>query len=146
MARMRRRDVNVQQNTIKVMGKGARERVVRIGERAMRALLTYYRLRKDDNPALWVSSGGETLKHWGVVAVIRRLKERAAITDTRCSPHTFRHTFATTAFKNGAKDWQVQSLLGHSSQVMTQRYRRTVNSADALRDHETFSPADRLDL
>jgi integrase/recombinase XerC/integrase/recombinase XerD len=144
------KDINIKTETIKVMGKGARERVVKLGNRSMNAVMEYFKacetkFGKSRDTALWLNEFGGKLAYWGLASVIRRIKARSEIREVRCSPHTFRHTFATSAFKNGAKDWQVQTLLGHSTLTMTAKYRASVNSFDAIEGHKAFSPGDNLE-
>ena len=58
--------------------------------------------------------------------------------------HRFRHTFATWAIESGAREIDVQMLLGHSDLTMTQRYARTYTSEQAVRAHPALSPVNRL--
>jgi hypothetical protein len=58
--------------------------------------------------------------------------------------HRFRHTFATWAIENEARELDVQYLLGHSTPAMVRRYSATYDAEKAARAHERFSPADRL--
>jgi len=139
-------DVNFDQETINVMGKGARERVVRIGKTVQKALLRYLLTRHDDYPCLWVTEEGRPLSVAGVQIAIKKLCHRAQITDAKPGPHTFRHTFATQALLNGASEREVQNLLGHSSQKMTQQYTATITSEHAVKGHRRFSPVDCLGL
>lgn len=78
--------------------------------------------------------------------MIRRLGERAGLTNVRCSPHTFRHTFATQCLLNGAGEYELQSLLGHSTLTMTRRYVATLKSENAVIGHRRFSPVDDMKL
>jgi transcriptional regulator with XRE-family HTH domain len=64
--------------------------------------------------------------------------------EVRCSPHTLRHTNATLSLLNGARDWEVQELLGHTTETMTKKYRKTLQSAQAIVGHQRFSPVDHL--
>jgi len=139
-------DVDFDREIIKVMGKGAKERIVRIGKRTQRALLQYLLLRSDNLPCLWVTEERTPLHYWGVSIAVHRLCERAKLTGVRGSPHTFRHTFATNSLLNGAREDEVQSLLGHSTPYMTMRYRATLDSRQAVEGHKRFSPVDRLKL
>ena len=59
--------------------------------------------------------------------------------------HRFRHTFATWAIENEARELDVQYLLRHSTPVMVRRYSATYDAEKAARAHALFSPADRLD-
>lgn len=132
--------------TVKVMGKGAKERVVRIGKTAQKALLRYLLMRQDSHLCLWVSEERKPLTHWGIAQVIDTLRKRSGITDVRCSAHTFRHTFATRALMNGAGEFEVQSLLGHSKLDMTRRYAASLRSEEAVVGHRKWSPVDNLKL
>jgi len=137
-------DIDFDHETIKVMGKGAKERVVRIGKKTQKALLRYLLMRNDGLPCLWVSEERRPLTHWGIELMIKKLGKRAGFTGVRCSPHTFRHTSATQSLRNGAGLEQVKSLLGHSTLYMTMRYAATINSEDAVISHRQFSPVDRM--
>lgn len=139
-------DIDLDRETIKVMGKGAKERVVRIGKKTQKAVFYYLLMRKDSCPCLWVNHERKPLTAWGIQLMIRRLGRRAGITEVRCSPHTFRHTFGTQALLNGAGEFEVQSLLGHSTLTMTRRYVATLKSENAIIGHRQWSPVDNLRL
>lgn len=139
-------DVDYDHGIIKVMGKGARERRVRMGKDTQKALLKYLLSRKDKLPCLWISEDGAALRSVGVQKMIRRLGKRAGLKSVRCSPHTFRHTAATMALRNGAKEFEIQSLLGHSTPDMTRRYAATIKSEQAANAHKMYSPVDYLKL
>jgi integrase/recombinase XerC len=139
-------DVDFDRETIKVMGKGAKERVVRIGRTAQKALLRYLLMREDDHPCLWVSEERRPLRQEGISQMLKVLKHRANLEGVRCSAHTFRHTFATRALLNGAGEFEVQSLLGHERLDMTRRYAASLRSEEAVAGHRRFSPADNMGL
>lgn len=139
-------DIDFDRETIKVMGKGAKERVVRIGKSAQKALLRYLLSRDDGYPCLWVTEERRPMTKDGIQSCIKVLCRRAEITDAKIGPHTFRHTFATLAIKNGANLFYVQSLLGHSTLTMTRRYASTIDSEEAVKEHHKFSPVDNLRL
>ena len=146
IAEIQKSVIDFDRETIKVMGKGAKERVVRIGENTQRAILRYLLMRDDILPCLWVTEERHPLTKWGIEIMIRKLGKRAELTNGRCSPHTFRHTFATDALENGAAEWEVQSLLGHETLEMTRRYTNTLRSQKAIIGHKRFGPVDRLNL
>jgi integrase/recombinase XerC len=143
-------DVNIQDDTIRVMGKGSKERVVPFGRNAKAAILKYCKMRNSDLRELWLTEEHRRFSHRGVEIAIIRLGKYAGITGVRCSPHTFRHYFGTNAMLNGAPDWAVQTVLGHSTLDMTKKYRETINSQNAIafhrgsKDRRGFSPADCL--
>ena len=141
------KDIDLKSGAIKVMGKGAKERLVAIGSRAKQAVIQYLLMREDELPWLFVThlkERREGLAPRTVSTIIQRVMTRAGITGIKKGPHTLRHSFATTAIRNGANLFYVQSLLGHSTLDMTRRYAATVDSEEAVRQHKSFSPADRL--
>jgi len=139
-------DIDFDNGIIKVMGKGRKERFVRMGKGAQKAILRYLLTRKDQKPCLWVDEHGQPIKARGIQSLIKRLGKRAGITDARCSPHTFRHTFAVSCLRNGMGEFNLQSLLGHTTLQMTRRYVQTFGVTDALSAHEKASPVDNMRL
>jgi len=78
--------------------------------------------------------------------MIGRLGKRDGLENARCSTHTFRHTAATMCLQNGAREFEVQAMLGHSMLTMTRRYVASLNSEKAAQAHKRFSPVERLKL
>jgi site-specific recombinase XerD len=130
--------------TIKVLGKGARERIVPVGNAARRALLRYLRQYRagDANSAIFRSRNGGPLGWRGIQQVFNRLRSRAGIAG-RCSPHTLRHTFARAYLVNGGDAFSLQRILGHTTLDMVKRY-VALADADLTARHRAASPADRL--
>ncbi len=142
--------VDIRARTIKVMGKGSKERYVGFGTIALKALLEYFKLRqeriKDPGcPYLWLSEEGTRLGYFGVGEAIYDLKARANI-KVKSSTHALRHAFATQSLRNGARREDVQMLMGHSTPQMTQRYQATVTSEDSVKQHPKFDPVDHWNL
>lgn len=129
--------------TIRVMGKGSKERMVPIGATARRAVVRYVATRDRVGPAdpLFVGRKGR-LGLGGIQVAIRRLGRRAGVA-TRCSPHTFRHTFARSYLVNGGDVFSLQQILGHTTLDMVRRY-VSLSEADLVARHRAVSPADRL--
>jgi len=146
MWKMSIEDLDLERGVIKVHGKGAKERVVSLGIGARKALLCYLLSRDDRYPCVWVTEERRPLTYDGLAMIFKTLKERADFSDVRCSAHTFRHTFATRALMNGASEFEVQSLLGHSTLIMTRRYAATLKSEQAIIAHKKFSPVVNLKL
>lgn len=115
-------DIDMQDRSCIVLGKGAKQREVFFNERTSIHLQKYLKSRKDDNPALWVTeySPYNRLKTSGVGTDIRDLGKRAGVTDVH--PHRFRRTMASYAVGHGMKIEQVRVLLGHESIETTQLY------------------------
>lgn len=144
LANIQLQDIDFDREIIRVMGKGAKERIVRIGRRAQKELLKYILQRHDNLPCLWLTEERRPLQARGIQQIIERLGKRAGITGVRCSAHTFRHTFGTASLEHGADIREVQSLLGHSTLTMTLKYISTVNSEQAVKSHRRFSPVDNM--
>jgi integrase/recombinase XerC/integrase/recombinase XerD len=130
--------------TLRVMGKGAKERIVPIGASARRALVRYLATRSAvaAGDPLFCGRWGRVLSERGIQLAIARLGRRAAV-GTRCSPHTFRHTFAHGYLVNGGDVFSLQQILGHATLDMVRRY-VSLSEADLVARHRTASPADRL--
>lgn len=146
MAAMELDDLDLKRGIIKIHGKGAKERIVAIQKRTLRALLQYLLTRKDKLKNVWLSEERQPLTFWGIEGMIRRLGKRAGLQNVRCSPHTFRHTAATMSLENGAGEFAVQSMLGHETLYMTRRYTQMINSERAAEAHKRFSPVEHLKL
>lgn len=119
-------DIDFQNRTVKVLGKGSKERIVPIGERAILAISNYLVLRnclvKDSREkALFLSLRGKRMNSVNAYRVINQaLKD---ITEaSQKSPHILRHSFATHLLDNGADIQAVSEMLGHSSLSTTQIY------------------------
>ena len=77
-------------------------------------------------------------------ASVVRLCRRISLLTGTVHPHRFRHTFATWAIWANAREIDVQSLLGHLSLAMVERYARTYSSEQAVQGHRLFSPVGQL--
>ena len=100
-------DISTEYDTIRVFGKGSKERIVSLGKVSRKAFLKYLMLRSDRYPNFWVTEERRPLQRDGLRIIIRRLCERANITDAKYGAHTFRHTFATNSIRNGANTFFV---------------------------------------
>jgi site-specific recombinase XerD len=115
--------------TVRVAGKGRKERIVPLGEHAQRALRRYldrgrHVLAADpDEPALLLSKSGRRLSPSDVTRRLDLWVREAAIAG-RVSPHALRHSFATHMLEGGADLRAIQELLGHASISTTQVYTR----------------------
>jgi integrase/recombinase XerC len=114
-------DLDRGERTVRVLGKGRKERVVPFGSKAARALETWMSVRGDHRGPLFVSSRGGRMNPRTVYGLVRSAARRAGIT-RKVSPHTLRHSFATHLLDGGADLRAIQELLGHSRLSTTQRY------------------------
>lgn len=76
----------------------------------------------------------------GLFFLVKKWGELARISESRCSPHTFRHFFATQYLRNGGNILSLQRILGHSRLDITERYPNYAQS-DVKAEHERYSPA-----
>jgi len=112
---------------IKVKGKGSKERLAPIGEKALQAIELYMLDRKklkisnEHKDFLFLNRYGKPLTRQMVFIILKKLSEKAGIKKT-ISPHTFRHSFATHLVENGADLRAVQEMLGHESILTTEIY------------------------
>jgi len=130
--------------TLKVMGKGAKERIVPVGGTARTAIVRYMGQRGAGAPDEPLFLGRRGALDWrGMQQVLKRLKGRAGITG-RCSPHSLRHTFARSYLVNGGDVFSLQRILGHTTLDMVKRYVALAELEIVRRIHAVAPPADRL--
>lgn len=136
-----RRGIDHAQSTVRVLGKGSKERIVPVGRPALDAverwerdgrphLLSHSPSDRPEEPALFLGVRGGRLGDRAVRTMIDRYAAQAGIAK-HISPHTLRHSAATHLVEGGADLRSVQDFLGHSSLATTQIY--THVSADRLR-------------
>lgn len=139
-------DASLAQRSLKVHGKGAKDRIVFMGARTAKALRRWLEQRGFQpgySDALFIDRKGEPLKPRWVQQVIARLGQRAGIKGVRVSPHTLRHTAATLAVKNGMDPFALQRLFGWENIETALKYVHMAGTA--LREaHAKASPIDRL--
>jgi site-specific recombinase XerD len=129
--------------TLKVRGKGSKERIVPVGSTARTAMVRYLGHRGPGRPdeALFLGRRGP-LDARGIQHMVRRLKTRIGVVG-RLSPHSLRHTFARSYLVNGGDVFSLQRILGHASLDMVKRY-VALADIDLVTRHASASPADRL--
>lgn len=136
-------DLDLETRSVRLYGKGGKERVVPLGSYAAEALSAYLTRERPDfaskgrgTPAVFLNQRGGRLSRQSVFDLIRRAADVAGV-EQEISPHTLRHSFATHLLEGGADVRVVQELLGHASVTTTQIY--TMVSVQQLR--ETFAAA-----
>ena len=134
-------DVDVRSGVIRVMGKGSKERLARMGLRAQEALREYMAVRDSSVEWLWVNDDKERLNRTGVQQWLRKFGRELGM---RLYPHLLRHTFAISFLRNGANVFECQYALGHSSLEMTRRYCQALGFEDVFKKHEIASPIDNV--
>jgi integrase/recombinase XerD len=130
-------DVDLQEGVLRARGKGSKERLVPIGQAALKALRVYLErgrpalVKGAPEAHLFVNFRGGQLTRQGLYKIVRRHAVTAGLAD-RMSPHTLRHTFATHLLAGGCDLRSVQEMLGHADVSTTQLY--THLSSERLKD------------
>jgi len=120
-------DINLASANVRCFGKGAKERIIPIYDRAVRVLEEYLQqgrphLMKDPKEkALFLNHRGKRLTRQGLWLIIKRYAEEIGL-GAEITPHTLRHSFATHMLSGGAGLREVQKLLGHANISTTQVY------------------------
>jgi integrase/recombinase XerD len=137
-------DLLYEEGLVRLFGKGAKERIVPIGRRALGAVALYAREvrpsldRGKGRGVLFLNARGTPLSRVGAWGIIKQAARRAGLAK-RVTPHTLRHTFATHLLEGGADLRAVQEMLGHADLATTQLY--THVDRDYLRTvHKRFHP------
>jgi integrase/recombinase XerD len=138
-------DLHLDSGFCKCMGKGSKQRVVPLGRPAIQALQTYLNDHRPelvravaDPPWVFVSRGGRALTREMLWNIVKKYARRAGL-NSKVSPHTLRHSFATHLLSGGADLRTVQELLGHANIRTTQFY--THVDRDRLKAiHRRFHP------
>ncbi|HLP15836.1 MAG TPA: tyrosine recombinase XerC [Bacteroidota bacterium] len=125
---LRSKDVNLAERTMKVSGKGAKQRIVPFGTHAAEALIVYLRFRatlsippSQAELPLFLSRRGSPLSPSTITGIVHKYLQEATELSQK-SPHVLRHTCATHLLNNGADLRVVKELLGHESLSTTQIY------------------------
>ena len=141
-------DIDFAVGQFKVLGKGAKERIVPMGMTARRAVIRYLEHFRPQpvNPQeskLFLTVAGDPITVESVEQMIRRLAKRSGV--PRLHPHLLRHSFAVRYLVNGGDVFTLQKILGHTTLEMTRKY-VTLASGDVKEKHRQYSPIDNLGL
>jgi integrase/recombinase XerD len=143
------KDVNLNNHSIKIVGKGNKERIVFFGKRTGKALWKHLLPRLNtDQPqdylfAVDFPRDPRKMRRGVLMHLLKRIGERAGVLGVH--PHRYRHTFAITYLRNGGDVLTLQALLGHADLKMVKRYAQ-VAASDCARVHQAASPVDNWRL
>lgn len=151
MASIKIVDYDIDHQTLRVFGKGRKERIVPIGKRTQRAVFEYLVIRDRmertgdvvSSPCMWVSSDLKAMTRYGIQSQIQRLTHRAGVQVAKHGPHSFRHTTAHKCRENGMSVEEIQNLLGHASPETTRVYLGNMDGTPGMiAAHRKASPVD----
>ena len=120
-------DIDIESGVLRARGKGSKERLVPVGDKALAAVRMYLRSGRPelvgdgDERKLFVNFRGGALTRQGLYKIVLRHAESAGLKG-RMSPHTLRHSFATHLLSGGCDLRSVQEMLGHADLSTTQLY------------------------
>ncbi len=145
LTRLKQADVEPRMGTVRVFGKGSKERIVPIGRPALKWIAQYAREcrplllgRRMSDDVLFLNVRGTMMTRMAVWKIVQAYARRAGVT-REVHPHTFRHSFATHLLEGGADLRAVQEMLGHADISTTQIY--THIDREYLKEvHRTFHP------
>lgn len=125
-------DIDLDNDTVKIFGKGSKERIIPLNDYAKEALKEYITVHRKElfkhgeNNYLFLNNHGNKMTRQGFFKILQKLAREKNI-KTELSPHTLRHSFATHLLKYGADLRSIQELLGHSDISSTQIYTHITN-------------------
>ncbi len=119
-------DIDFNNQSIRLIGKGDKERIVYYGSPLAKILKDYLMIRnhflKNETPYLFVNHKGNKISRESIEYLVKKIVSNTEIENHKVSPHTFRHSFATHLLDNGADIKSVQELLGHENLNTTEIY------------------------
>jgi len=141
-------DLDLLYGCIQVLGKGQKVRSVPVSKLTRKEIIRYLnhfrgQLCPTDSPYLFPKSDGKPISVNSVQQFLHRLANRAGLKGIKCSPHVFRHTFATQSIANGANVFVLKEIMGHASLSTTLKYTH-LQPHDLQVQHAKFSPVANL--
>jgi len=130
LANLNMSDINMEQGIIKVVGKGNKERPVRISLKTQKALWGHITRLDSNSDIVWLGKDNMPFTATGIAQMIKNLGKRVGIS---LSPHKLRHSFAISFLRNGAHLFELQMALGHTTLEMTRRYTQALGFEDVFK-------------
>ena len=137
-------DIDLVNSSVRIFGKGSKERIVPLDDYAIEALkyyISYHRknlFKHGENNYLFLNNHGNKMTRQGFFKILVKIAKEKGI-KKELSPHTLRHSFATHLLKHGADLRSIQELLGHSDISTTQIYTH-ITSERLQKNYEEFHP------
>jgi site-specific recombinase XerD len=132
-----REDVNFENFSLLVHGKGNKQRLVPMSVELRKVLYRY--LSQHQHPRVFCNGHGGKLNQRNLLRDFKVICGKLGITGVRCSFHTLRHSFAVNYLRAGGNLYYLQRILGHSSIITTERYLRSIGIEDLKAVHSGLS-------
>ena len=145
-------DINFTSKSVRVYGKGSKERIIPIHQNALHLLKTYWKIEMENHNSavknngkifireyLFVNKNNLKLTRQGLWYILKQISKRLGIKENKITPHVLRHTFATHLLYNGVPLRHLQEMLGHSSISTTQIYTH-LSDKFVKNEYDKFSP------
>ena len=139
-------DIQLDEKTLTVRGKGGKGRIVPFGDRSLIGLVKYLNKRNKlfgKEGIVFLTKFGDHLILRMTNKIIEIIGEKAQVKNVKLSAHTFRHTFAKNWLMNGGDIFTLQKILGHRTLDMVRNY-VNITFKDIQSQHSKFSPGDNL--
>ncbi len=137
-------DIDIQNEVVRIFGKGSKERIIPLDEYATEALNNYINdhrfnlFKHGENNYLFLNNHGNQMTRQGFFKILKKIALEKNIKKD-FSPHTLRHSFATHLLKHGADLRSIQELLGHSDISSTQIYTH-ISNEKLHENYKNFHP------
>ena len=143
LASLRMQDVELKRGLVKVTGKGNKQRIVPVGQKAVDAIRNYLAVREElrsehSGDVLFLSKSGRALDSRQIYRLLQAYI-RLVANDKGFSPHTLRHSFATHLLAGGADLRAIQEMLGHSNLSTTEVYTH-VTMEEVMKQYQKAHP------
>lgn len=144
LVNVRIHDIDTSNCIIRIMGKGSKERIVPLGDYAIKYIELYLKehreklIKRELNDYLFLNNHGKKMTRQGFFKILKQIAKEKGI-KTEFSPHTLRHSFATHLLNGGADLRSIQEMLGHSDISTTQIYTH-VSKEKLKENYNNFHP------
>lgn len=143
-------DVDLKSDTIRIIGKGDKERLIPISRKLKLIIKRYLRVRAEyltkdckgaTSTAFFISRYGERLRLSGSNSIFQKIKKGLDLKGKRFSAHIWRHTFAKSFLLNGGDVFTLQNLLGHT-EIETTKVYINLDTSELRQQNDKFNPLD----
>ena len=126
---------------LKILGKGAKERIVGVSQETIILIRDYLAERNskiiDNNPALFLNSNFERINRWSIIEMLKRISKKTGV---KINAHKIRRTSATLRVQDGADQQDLKNNFGWSSDKVANRYMASAKNVESINSQKKFNP------